>query len=149
MANEHTGGCLCGEIRYRIEHSVNSLRACHCTHCQKSTGTGSSVNAIVPAASVTFLKGTPRRYADKADSGNTLYRYFCGNCGSPIYSQRETRPDIMVFRAGSLDNSSDLRVTGHIWTASARPWSHIDANLETHPGNAPLPPGTPQRPQAT
>ena len=147
MANEHTGGCLCGEIRYRIEHPVNSLRACHCTHCQKSSGTGSSVNAIVPAASVTFLQGTPRRYADKADSGNTLYRYFCGNCGSPIYSQRETRPDIMVFRAGSLDNSSDLRVTGHIWTASARPWSHIDASVETHPGNAPLPPSTPQRPQ--
>lgn len=138
MAQEHSGGCLCGEIRYRIVHPIEALRMCHCTHCQKSTGTGGSINAIVPSAAVTFLKGTPKRYADKADSGNTLNRFFCGTCGSPIYSQRETRPDIMVFRVGSLDDSSDLRITAHIWTASARPWIHIEDGLETHPGNAPL-----------
>lgn len=138
MAQEHTGGCLCGEIRYRIAHPLRELRVCHCTHCQKASGTGGSANVIVPAASVSFLSGTPKRYADTAQSGNTLFRHFCGTCGSPIYSQRETRPDIMVFRAGTLDDSADLRVVAHIWTASARPWSHIGADVETHPGNAPL-----------
>jgi hypothetical protein len=137
MAQKHTGGCLCGEIRYHIARPLRELRECHCTHCQKASGTGGSVNVIVPSASVTFLKGTPKRYVDTAQSGNTLFRHFCGTCGSPIYSQRETRPDVMVFRAGTLDDSSDLRIVAHIWTASARPWSHIGPDVETHPGNAP------------
>lgn len=138
MAEEHTGGCLCGEVRYRIAHPIRELRACHCTHCQKASGAGGSVNVIVPSTAVTFLKGTPKRYADTAASGNTLNRYFCANCGSPIYSQRETRPDLMVFRAGTLDDSSGLKITAHIWTASARPWSHIGDDVETHPANMPL-----------
>ena len=138
MAQEHTGGCLCGQVRYHIAHPIRDLRVCHCTHCQKASGTGGSVNVIVPSAAVTFLAGKLKPYADTAASGNQLNRYFCGNCGSPIYSQRENRPDVMVFRAGSLDDSSDLRITTHIWTASARPWSLIGEGLETHPGNVPL-----------
>lgn len=138
MAQEHTGGCLCGEIRYRITHPLHELRVCHCTHCQKASGTGGSVNVIVPSASVAFLKGAPTRYVDTAASGNKLLRHFCGTCGSPIYSQREARPEVMVFRAGSLDDPSTLRIAAHIWTASAQPWSHIDADVETHPGNAPV-----------
>lgn len=135
---EHTGGCLCGEIRYRIAQPLRELRMCHCTHCQKASGAAGSINVIVPSAAVTFTKGAPKRYADTAQSGNTLNRYFCGNCGSPIYSQRATTPDIMVFRAGTLDDSSGLSITAHIWTASARPWMHIDTSVENHPGNAPL-----------
>lgn len=138
MAQEHTGGCLCGEIRYRISQPVTDLRVCHCTHCQRASGTGGSINAIVPAASVTFTQGTPKRYIDTADSGNKLYRHFCGNCGSPIYSHRSTSPDIWVVRAGSFDDSSQMRITGHIWTASARPWSHIGEGIEALPGGAPL-----------
>ena len=138
MAQEHTGGCLCGEIRYRISQPIAELRACHCTHCQRASGAGGSVNAIVPAASVTFTKGAPQRYVDTADSGNKLYRHFCGNCGSPIYSHRETSPDIWVMRAGTFDESSQMRITAHIWTASARPWSHIDPGVETHPAGPPL-----------
>ncbi len=138
MSQDHTGGCLCGEIRYRITQPIRDLRACHCTHCQKASGSVGSVNVIVPASAVTFEKGAPKRYVDTAQSGNKLHRYFCGNCGSPIYSQRETRPEVMVVRAGTLDESSDLKVAAHIWTASARPWMHIPHDVETHPGNAPL-----------
>ncbi len=138
MSREATGGCLCGAIRYRVALPNEELRACHCTHCQKASGAGGSVNAIVPASAVTFVKGTPKRYADTAQSGNKLYRHFCENCGSPIYSQRETSPEIMVLRAGSLDDSSPMKITGHIWTASARPWSHIDPALPALPAGAPL-----------
>ena len=46
----HTGGCLCGAIRYRVNAPITALRVCHCTHCQKNTGTGASVNAVVAGA---------------------------------------------------------------------------------------------------
>jgi hypothetical protein len=130
-----TGGCLCGAIRYTVSAPIAGLRACHCTHCQKTSGTGSSVNAFVPGAAFTITQGTPRRYADKADSGRTLFRYFCGDCGSPLYSHRETSPDRLVVRAGSFDNPPAVNITAHIWTRSARPWSHIDPATEQFPAS--------------
>ena len=130
-----TGGCLCGAIRYSVTAPVAGLRACHCTHCQKTSGSGSSVNAVVAGSAFTLTQGAPRRYADKADSGRTLYRYFCGDCGSPIYSQRESSPERMVVRAGTFDDSSTMKITANIWTKSARPWSWIDPASEQLPGN--------------
>jgi len=135
MTSPTTGGCLCGAIRYSLDAQVTALRACHCTHCQKSSGTGSSVNAVVPGSAFTLTQGVPRRYAARADSGRTLLRFFCGDCGSPIYSQRENSPERMVVRAGTFDDSSAMKITTHIWTKSARAWSHIDPDAEQLPGN--------------
>ena len=130
-----TGGCLCGTLRFTVSAPVEALRACHCTHCQKTSGTGASVNALVAASAFAITQGTPRRYDDKADSGRTLCRYFCGDCGSPVYSHRQTAPERLVVRAGAFDDSSGMRITSHIWTKSARPWSHIDPACEQLPGN--------------
>ena len=135
MTTPLTGGCLCGAIRYTVSAPVTGLRACHCTHCQKTSGTGSSVNAVVPGAAFTITQGTPRRYTDKGDSGRTLFRYFCADCGSPLYSQREKSPERIVVRAGSFDHPPAVNITAHIWTRSARPWSHIDPASEQHPGS--------------
>jgi hypothetical protein len=134
-----TGGCLCGAIRYSVSSEVSQLRACHCTHCQKASGTGASINATIPSASFSLIKGKPRRFDDKADSGRTLYRHFCGECGSPIYSQRATMPEFMVLKVGTLDHPVDMKLVAHIWTRSARPWSHIDPACELHAEGAPPP----------
>ncbi|HZM33959.1 MAG TPA: GFA family protein [Burkholderiales bacterium] len=133
MANL-TGGCLCGAIQYELTQPVTELRACHCLDCQKASGAGGSVNAVLPSASFKITKGTPRRFDAKAASGRTLYRFFCGDCGSPIYSQRQTTPETVVVRAGTIDNAGDMKLTAHIWTARARPWSHIDPAATKHPG---------------
>ena len=135
MTTPITGGCLCGAIRYSFSTPVTGLRACHCTHCQKTSGTGSSVNAVVLSKDFKLTQGTPKRYTAKADSGRTLFRHFCGDCGSPIYSQREVSPERMVVRAGSIDDSSGMKIVTNIWTKSARSWSHIDPASEQMPGN--------------
>ena len=137
-----TGSCLCGAIRYTISVPVTELRACHCTHCQKASGAAGSVNAVVPGTAFKITQGTPKLYAATADSGRTLYRYFCGDCGSPIYSQRATTPETLVVRAGTLDDSSAMKITMNIWTRSARPWAWIDPASKQHPGQPDAPPAT-------
>lgn len=137
------GGCLCGAIRYTVDAEIKDLRACHCTHCQKASGTGASVNAVLPSAAVRFTKGTPKRFDAKAESGRTLYRFFCGDCGSPLYSQRETAPETMVLRIGTLDSPPDgLRIAAHIWTRSARSWDPIDPSAKQFPQQPDSPPAT-------
>jgi hypothetical protein len=139
MQETLSGSCLCGAIRYTISAPVSELRACHCTHCQKASGAGGTVNAVVPSAAFRITQGTPKRYDARADSGRTLQRYFCGECGSPLYSQRATTPEIVVVRAGSFDNAEGMKITAHIWTRSARPWSYIDPASTQYPGQPEAP----------
>lgn len=134
-----TGSCLCGAVRYTVSVPVTDLRACHCTHCQKSSGAAGTVNAVLPSAAFRITQGTPKRYASSADSGRTLYRHFCGECGSPIYSQRATNPDIVVVRAGSFDNTQGMKITANIWTRSACSWAHIDPATQQHPAQPDAP----------
>jgi hypothetical protein len=148
MSTPLTGSCLCGEIRYTIGVAITELRACHCTHCQKASGAGGSVNAMVPSSAFTVTHGTPRRFTVTADSGRTLYRYFCGDCGSPIYSQRATTPETVSVRAGTLDSAEGMRITTNIWTKSARPWAYIDPSSKQHPGQ-PDAPAAPKEGTAT
>ena len=135
-----TGGCLCGAIRYSVDADIKELRACHCTNCQKASGAGGSVNAALRSEQIKFTKGTPKRYAGIADSGRTLYRFFCGDCGSPLYSQRETAPEMAILRVGTLDGGCDAKITAHIWTKSARAWDPIDPATKQFPQQPDSPP---------
>src|SRR5215211_398476 len=137
-----TGSCLCGEIRYSIGVPVTELRACHCTHCQKASGSGGSVNAMIPSSAFTITQGTPKCFTVTADSGRTLYRYFCSNCGSPIYSQRATTPESVSVRAGTLDNAQGMKISTNIWTRSAPSWAYIDPATKQHPGQPDAPAAT-------
>jgi hypothetical protein len=143
MSDAVTGSCLCGAIRFAIDAAVKELRACHCRNCQKASGAGGSVNAVVPSSAFRITKGTPRRYSARADSGRLLHRHFCGDCGSPIYSQRETTPDIVVVRAGAFDDAGEMKIASNIWTKSARSWSYIDPASTQHPGQPDAPAARP------
>jgi hypothetical protein len=139
MATGLTGSCLCGAVAYSIDVPVTELRACHCVHCQKTSGAGGSVNAVVPSSAFRITSGTPKRYAALADSGRTLYRHFCAGCGSPIYSQRANAPETVVVRAGTLDHAPDMKIATTIWTRSKRPWSWIDPSSQQFPGQPDAP----------
>ena len=138
-AAEMTGGCLCGAIRYRVTQHPDKIIMCHCTDCQKASGAGASANTVVPTDSFEITKGTPKVFSKVVDSGNTLMRAFCPDCGSPIYSRRANAPQMTVLKVGSLDAPVDLKVVMNIWTRSARPWMHIDPALDQYPQNRPAP----------
>ena len=138
MANTVTGGCLCRKIRYEISQPVQNIIACHCTNCQKSSGSGMSHNTVIPSNAFKLTAGQPKVFTDTANSGNKLYRAFCGDCGSPIYRQREKMPEMMVVKVGTLDDSNSMKHAMNIWTNSARPWINMSPDIERHPGNRPV-----------
>ena len=138
MDNPSTGGCLCGAIRYSISPAPTTVIACHCTHCRKISGAGSSHNAAVPTSSVTITAGKPKMFIDTAASGNRLKRFFCADCGSSLYSQREKMPEMMILKVGTLDDASGLKMAINVWTDSALPWMHVDPALANHAQNRPL-----------
>ena len=137
-----TGSCLCLAIRYEVRVPITELRACHCRDCQKSSGTGGSVNAMIPTAALRIVQGSPRRFTVIADSGRTLHRFFCGDCGSPLYSRRELTPENTSLRIGTLDNAPVMKITANIWTKSARPWAYLDPASAQFAGQPDPPPVT-------
>ena len=138
MPNAIAGGCLCGRIRYEVSQLPQNVIACHCTHCQKISGAGSSHNAVVATSAIKFTSGRPRCFRDTAQSGNILNRFFCGDCGSSLYSQREKVPEMTILKVGTLDEPGDMKLAMNIWTNSARPWMYIDPATERHPENRPV-----------
>jgi hypothetical protein len=133
----HTGGCLCGAVRYEVLTPLDKIVHCHCTDCQKASGAGASANAVLPTDALRFTRGEPRLFTKQVDSGNTLHRAFCADCGSPIFTRRDHVPEVSVLKVGTLDDSDAMRIVMSIWMKSHRPWMPLDAEAARYEGNRP------------
>ncbi|MBV9829643.1 MAG: GFA family protein [Alphaproteobacteria bacterium] len=132
MAAVRTGGCLCGAVRYESTGEPSFSLQCHCRDCQKSSGSAFVAAMRVPASGFRVTHGMPKRFVKGAESGNQVTRLFCGDCGSPIYIQVSSRPDIVGLRVGTLDDPSEFRPEANIFVKSAQPWVHMDPDLPRH-----------------
>ncbi|MBL8481630.1 MAG: GFA family protein [Rhodocyclaceae bacterium] len=111
---------------------------CHCTHCQRQTGTAFSVLVAVPRGSIQMEGSDPHVYFDVGESGQPVLRKFCAQCGSPIYSEVAATPQLDWIKAGTLDDTSWLQPQVHIWCDSAQPWVHMDESVARVPRNPPM-----------
>jgi hypothetical protein len=88
----------------------------------------------VPAAAFAVTKGTPKFYTVTGDSGNTVSRGFCPQCGSPLFSRLSGMSDVVGVRVSSLDDPSHYRPTMDIFVTSAQPWDFMNPELPKFPG---------------
>lgn len=120
-----TGGCHCGQITYEAEVDPATVRVCHCTDCQRLTGT--AFRAAIPSLPWTFrlTRGTPKIYVKTAESGRQRRHAFCPECGTPIYAVApEPNPSGYGLRFGSIDQRAQLAPPAwQQWCRSALPWS--------------------------
>lgn len=114
------GGCLCGKVRY-VAGSSLATAICHCTHCQKASGSAFSLNMLVPDADFA-LTGVTKSYEDRGDSGKPLYRHFCPNCGSSLFSQAESLPGVKILKLGTLDDPSSVKPGVQLYCDSRQSW---------------------------
>lgn len=133
MATFRTGGCLCGGIRYESAGEPVFALQCHCRDCQRQSGSAYIAAVRLPAAEFRIIKGVPKSYIAKADSGNEITRVFCPDCGSPLYVQVSTRPDLVGIRVASFDDPSWFRAEADIFVKSAQPWDYMDPHIPKYP----------------
>jgi hypothetical protein len=125
---ERTGGCLCGQVRYRLTAQPVVSRICWCRDCQHIAGNG-TVNAIFPSTAIE-VSGTPSAYTSGADSGNQVTRRFCPQCGCHLFADSTGRAGLTVVRVGTLDDPSSIEPSANIWSASAPRWACLSGALE-------------------
>jgi hypothetical protein len=130
------GGCLCGAVRYRSDAEPAMQVVCHCETCRKNSGSAFSMNVAVPQDRLRIESGSPRRYEDHSGaSGKAFYRFFCGDCGSHIYSHGPAYGAIAFIKAGTLDDPSWVAPNLHIWCAEKLPWVDIPEGVTQAPAN--------------
>lgn len=117
-----SGGCQCGALRYEVSAPPLMIYCCHCTNCQKITGSAFVVSATIIEASFQFTKGEPRKTGWISDAGNKRYGMFCGDCGCRIAHGQTPSIGVLSLRAGTFDDTSWVSPSGHIWIRSAQPW---------------------------
>lgn len=121
-----TGGCLCGAVRYESDAEPMMVAACHCTTCQKNTGSAFSLNIAMPVDSVNIHGNSLKIYEEKHEGdAEPFYRSFCAECGSPISGRGAAYPGILFVKAGTLDDPSWVKPDMHIWCAEKQPWLQI------------------------
>jgi hypothetical protein len=121
-----TGGCLCGALRYEISEAPLMAYTCHCTDCQQLTSSAFSLAITVLDSAFRLTKGEPRLLQKIADSGRTVTRWVCPECGCWLTSspQAGAAPGQIIrrVRGGTLDDTSWLQPTAHFWTRSKQSW---------------------------
>src|SRR6266849_5222734 len=104
-----TGRCHCGQISFAAEIDPATIRVCHCTDCQRLTGT--AFRATIASLPGTFVltSGTPKLYIKTAESGTKRAHAFCPECGTPIYSAAISDPPTYSLRVGCIQPRAELR----------------------------------------
>jgi hypothetical protein len=134
MEKVYEGGCVCGSVRYRVRGKPAVTSACHCTYCQRRTGSAFATLAYFDEANVRIVKGEVTEYEHRSDeSGRWLKTQFCPRCGTTVTIAVEARPGMRGIALGTLDDPDSLRIERHIWLKSKRPWVLIPADVTTFP----------------
>lgn len=122
-----TGGCLCGEIRYRITQAPQDTVVCHCRMCQKFSGSAFTIGSVYSTDAVVFSKGEVKYFK----SSPFAERGFCATCGSSI-SYRPLQPAVspewegwLMIECGTLDNPTAIVPTWELGVESQMPWLEL------------------------
>lgn len=117
------GGCTCREVRYRLLTNPLFVHCCHCTWCQRETGTAFALNAMIEADQVELLSGEPEAIMTPSASGRGQEILRCPSCRIAVWSHYAgAGPAIRFVRVGTLDHPETCPPDIHIFTSTKQPW---------------------------
>jgi hypothetical protein len=135
-----TGRCLCGQVQFRIDSQLAPIQICHCQQCRRAQGTPFATNIPVSSRAFKIVHGADLLASYESSPGKK--RTFCSKCGSPVYSSRDSSPELLRVRAGLIEEPLPVRPIAHIFAGAACNWWPITDSLPQFPGT--IAPGAPK-----
>lgn len=124
-----SGKCLCGNVSYQCHSEPKAIFNCHCEDCRRATGSVFGTNLFVPEAKVE-ISGEVSSYSHISDSGSTMTKRFCPNCGSLLFGSNTAKPNVVSIRAGTVDQLALIKPQINLFMDKKVPSTSIDENLE-------------------
>jgi len=118
-----TGGCGCGAVRFEISVPLVAAVYCHCTRCQRRSGTAAAASARIVPGSLAVRAGEDRIGGWWAGDG--LEKAFCRDCGSALFARDRESGAVAVIRLGAIDGDPGVRPSAHQFAADVAPWEPI------------------------
>jgi hypothetical protein len=118
-----TGGCGCGAVRWELSEPAVGASYCHCTRCQRRTGSAASAGARIVPGSFRVTAGEEHIRAWRPGDG--FEKHFCGECGSALFSRDPDDHDRVSVRLGSFDGDPGVRPESRQFTDYAAAWEPI------------------------
>ena len=147
MPQLHRGGCLCGDVRYRTVGSPERTTICHCTFCQRLTGSAFLVEPVFATSNVVIEQGALASYEHRSPAhGRRLTVHFCARCGSRIGLSFERFPGFVGICGGTFDDPHWFKPDRHIFTQTAVPWMVFPPDVACYRQHAIRLDGTPEDP---
>jgi hypothetical protein len=126
MAAPYGGQCLCGAVRYRIDAEPLAVYTCHCTDCQRRTGSAFAFTVVVARPALQVLCGETAPYFARLPDGRVKQGRMCAPCGTRLWGEGSD-PNLAFVTHGTLDQPSGLAPVAHLWVRSRQPWLAADA----------------------
>ena len=127
------GGCMCGAVRFEVHRPLVLAGYCHCTRCQRRTGTAASCSARIEPGSLRVTKGGDVLAAYEP-GGDGFAKFFCSRCGSALWSRHPEHHEVISIRLGAFDGDPGIRPTYRQYVAYAAAWEPVpDDGLERFP----------------
>jgi hypothetical protein len=123
----YSGSCLCGGVRFQILCELEPIQICHCSQCRKAQGTPFATNTPVKEGAFQLDSGAKLLKVFEASPGKQ--RVFCRECGSPIYSKKDSLPGVLRIRAGLINEPLSSGPVAHCYTGSKANWWPIYDDL--------------------
>lgn len=118
------GACTCGQVRFQLNRAPMFVHCCHCTWCQRESGSAFALNALIETSEVQLLAGEPVTVTVPSNSGKGQKVLRCSYCQTALWSHFNGAGDMIAFvRAGSLDQRFAPDV--HIFTESKLAWVQL------------------------
>lgn len=118
------GRCTCGEVSFELKAAPMFVHCCHCTWCQRETGTAFALNALIENANVEVSGETEVCTLPSASGGGQIV-HRCPTCKVALWSHY-SNPKIAFVRVGTLDEASKVAPDVHIYTTTKLPWVNIE-----------------------
>ena len=129
--SKHTGGCLCGAVRYEVHGPLRDVVNCYCTMCQRLHGSCGAHSKADKADIVITIERGLKWFASSPDAR----RGFCGECGSSLFWESTDQPGMGIL-AGGLDQPSDLKTIAHIFVAEKADFTQIAGDASRFEGSS-------------
>jgi hypothetical protein len=120
MEDTYTGSCCCGAIEYSFTGMPRVVVNCHCDDCKKRNGSVYSTYMAVPEKRVSFSKGEQslKKYIIEGKGE----KWFCTECGSPVFNINYRFPGMFMMFYGALDRSEEFSPVYNVFCESKHDW---------------------------
>lgn len=121
------GRCTCGEIVFTLRCEPMIVHCCHCSWCQRETGSAFALNALIESERLTVEKGVAEKVQtpSNSDEGQVIVR--CPRCEVALWSHYGAAKEAVAFvRVGTLDEPGLCPPDIHIFTSSKQDWFELD-----------------------